>query len=179
MRLRDAFVEARFGVEARQRFRATASPALRELVTSSDDPKGGWVDFELFVEATVLADRLFGKGDLMLAWEIGRFAAGYGAGIWKRLLMRHVSPEAVLGMAAGLWSHHYDGGKLVSRVFGSSGLCVELVGWPAPHRAHCLSIGGWMQGSAELGPRRNTAVRELGCRALGAPTCEFQLTWED
>src|SRR5829696_7672402 len=117
VRLRDIFVEARFGLEARQRFRATASPQLRELLTSSDDPKRGWVDFELFIEATTLMDRMFGKGDLRLARDVGRFASGHAAGIWKRLLMRHVSPETVLGMAAGLWSHHYDGGRMVTRTF--------------------------------------------------------------
>ena len=165
------------GVTRRQA--AQLAGQLRELFTSFDNPKGGWVDFELFVEATVLADRLFGKGDLELAREIGRFASGYAAGIWKRLIMRHVSPETVLGMTAGLWSHHYDGGRMVSRAFGSKGLHVEIIDWPAPHRAHCLSMGGWMQGSLEMGPRTNTQLRELGCRALGARTCEFQLTWED
>jgi hypothetical protein len=179
VRLRDVFVETRFGVEAHQRFRMTASPQLRELLTSAQDPKGGWVEFELFIEATVLADRLFGRGDLGLASQIGKFAAGHAAGIWKRLLMRHVSPETVLGMAAGLWSHHYDGGKMLSRAFGATGVHVEIADWPKPHRAHCLSMGGWMEGSLEMGPRKNTALRELSCRALGARTCEFQLTWEE
>jgi hypothetical protein len=178
VRLRDVFVEARFGVESRQRFRATASPQLRELLTSSEDPRGGWVNFELFIEATVLVDRMFGKGDLGLCREIGRFAAGHAAGIWKRLLMRHVSPETVLGLTAGLWSHHYEGGRMISRAFGSNGVHVEIADWPTPHRAHCLSMSGWMEGSLELGPRKNTELRELSCRALGARACEFQLTWE-
>jgi hypothetical protein len=179
VRLRDVFVETRFGVEAHQRFRMTASPQLRELLTSAQDPKSGWVEFDLFIEATVLADRLFGRGDLALASQIGKFAAGHSAGIWKRLFMRHVSPETVLGMAAGLWSHHYDGGKMISRAFGATGLHVEIADWPKPHRAHCLSMGGWMEGSLEMGPRKKPALRELSCRALGARTCEFQLTWEE
>ena len=128
----------------------------------------------------MLADRLFGRGDLALAWEIGRFAAGHGAGIWKRLIMRHISPETVLGMTAGLWSHHYDGGRLVSRAFGSSGLHVEIIDWPSPHRAHCLSMGGWMQGSIELGSAHATARCASSAAAQSARrTCEFQLTWEE
>jgi hypothetical protein len=179
VRLRDAFVEQRFGLEARQRYRATASTALRELLAQPGDPKGGWINFELFIEATVLADRLFGKGDLGLAWEIGRFASDHAIGIWKRLIMRHISPATLLGLTSGIWSHHYDGGRLVSRALGASGLHVEIADFPAPHRAHCLSIGGWMEGSLEMGPRKRTHVRELGCKTLGAPTCEFQLTWQD
>jgi len=179
VRLRDAFVEARFGLEGRQRYRAMASAPLREILTVPAEPKGGWTSFELFVEATVLADRLFGKGDLELAWEIGHFASAHSIGIWKRLIMRHVSPATLLGLTSGMWSHHYEGGRLASRALGPTGLHVEIVDFPSPHRAHCLSIGGWMQGSLEMGPRRMTQVRELGCRASGAPTCEFQLTWEN
>lgn len=179
VRLRDAFVEQRYGLEARQRFRAAASPLLRELIVTKTEPKGGWVDFQLFVEATVLADNMFGKGDLALAWEIGRFASTHTVGVWKRLVMRHVRPPTVLALAAGVWSHHYDGGRLVSRASGSTGLTIQIVDFPTPHRAHCLSVGGWMQGSLEMGPRRSIGVRELSCRARGATSCEFQLTWED
>jgi hypothetical protein len=179
VRLREAFVEERFGVDARQRFREQASAALRELLTTKADPRGGWVDFALFVEATVLADRLFGKGDLALAWEIGRFASSHTVGVWKRLVMRHVRPATLLGLVAGVWSHHYEGGRLMSRASGPTGLYLQIIDFPAPHRAHCLSIGGWMQGSLEMGPRRNIQVAELGCRALGGPACDFQLSWED
>src|SRR5688572_1661729 len=82
VRVRETFVEKRFGVPARQRFRQAASPGLRELLSAPQNPKSGWVPFELFIEANVLADKLFGKGDLELAWEIGRFAAGHNIGVW-------------------------------------------------------------------------------------------------
>ncbi len=178
VRAREAWVLARQGLEARKRYRAEASPALRACLETARDERGGWVDFSLFVEATVLADRMFGRGDLGLAWDLGRFAASYNLGMWKGLLMRRVSPTTVLSLAASMWSHHYDGGKLMTRAAGARGVHVTIVDFPTPHRAHCLSIGGWMLGTLELGPRRNILVREASCRALGAPSCEFDLGWD-
>ncbi len=179
VRARDAFVEQRFGVEGRQRYRVAASPALRDLLSSRAEPRGGWVDFALFVEAVTLAEKLFGKSDHALAFEIGRFAASYDIGVWKRIVMGRVRPATLMSLAAGVWSHHYDRGRLISRPAGATGLFLSIVEFPTPHRAHCASIAGWMQGSLEMGPRRNARVDELSCRASGAATCDFRVGWDD
>jgi hypothetical protein len=177
VRVRDAFVEARFGTDAKQRYRAAASPALREAFTATRKPPGGWVDFELFVEANVLADRLFGAGDLALAWQTGHFAASHNVGVWKGIFMRHMRPATLMGIASGLWSSHYEGGRLASRPTGSASLIVSILDFPVPHRAHCLAIGGWIQGSLELGPHKDIRVQELTCRMLGGTSCDFRIGW--
>lgn len=179
VRQRDAYVEETFGTEARQRFRAAASPALRQVLSGEVRPPRGWVDFELFVEAVTLLDKMFGKGDLGLVWESGRFAATHSMGVAKRLLMRHIRPSTLLGLVGGIWTQHYDGGRLVSRSSGANGLYVSIQDFPTPHRAHCLAVGGWIEASLELGPRKNTQVRELSCRMKGATSCDFQLSWDD
>ncbi len=177
MTVRDAFVLERFGLHAQQRYRQMASPELRHVLLGED--RSDWLDFRLFVEAVELADRLFDRGNLELAWDMGRFAATHDLGVWKRIIMGRVRPTMLIGLASSVWSHHYDRGRLLSRANGPSGMHVTLADFPAPHRAHCLSIGGWMHGSLELGPRRNTVVHELGCRAKGDPSCEFRLSWDD
>lgn len=177
VRVRERFVESKFGLPALQHYRAAASPELRELFASRKDPTGGWVPFPLFIEATTLVDRMFGSGDLKMVWETGRFAATHSLGVWKSLFMRHVTPSIVVGITGGLWSHHYDAGRLTSRAIGHQALEFAILDFPTPHRAHCLAIGGWMQGSMELGPRKNILVREMSCRADGARGCEFQVSW--
>ncbi|MCA9600293.1 MAG: hypothetical protein KC776_43615 [Myxococcales bacterium] len=176
--MRDAFVEERFGIAARQRYRSQATSALRELLSSTAEPPGGWVDFDLFIEANVLADRLFGQGDLRLVWDMGRFAATHNMGVWRGLVMRHMRPSTFLGIASGLWGSHYDGGKLRTRTVGD-GILINIADFPSPHRAHCLAIAGWVQGSLEVGPRTNVVVEEQSCRALGAPECAFRIAWQD
>ncbi len=179
VRVRDAFVAEKFGPGARERYRHEASAELRELLVAPSVPRSGWVPFELFAESNELADRLFGKGDLALSWDVGRFAAAHESGVWRNLVMRHLRPAMLISVAAGLWSHHYDGGRMVTRASGRSSVFMSIVNFPQPHRAHCLSIGGWMQGSLELRPGRNVRVRELTCRAQGASTCSFRADWSE
>lgn len=172
---RIAYVEQRLGGEALARFRAEASPALRPYLTGGAPT--GWAPFDVFVEANVLADRLFGAGDLALAWEMGRFAATHNMGVWKAFVYRHVQPSLVMSIAAGLWGQHYDGGRLATRPLGASGVAVSIIDFPTPHRAHCLSVGGWILGTAEAGPRRSATVREASCRLRGDRICELHATW--
>lgn len=178
VRMRMTFVEHRFGVEARQRWLRAAAPPLQEVL-SAPAKRAEWVDFGLFVDATALVDRMFGRGDLALAWEIGRFSATHEIGVWKTLIMRHVRPAMLVGVAAGMWSHHYDGGRLVCRTTGPANLTVAIEDFPVPHRAHCQSIAGWMHGSLEQGPRKGISVHELACRVNGGRSCEFRISWQD
>jgi hypothetical protein len=177
VRVRAAFAEKRFGADAAARYRAACSPELRALFDSTVKPAGGWVPFPLFVEALQVLDQTLGTGDGALVRESGRFAASHNIGAWKGLIMRHVSPSTFVGLAASLWSKHYDGGRLVSRAAGPTCLIVSLVDFPEPHPAHCLAIAGWMQGSLELGPRKHPAVEEVACRNRGQAICEFELRW--
>lgn len=177
VRVRDAFVRERFGDEATQRYHEHASPELRQLLSSKDSPPGGWVPFALFVEANLLIDRLWGRGDGELIWQSGRFAASHNVGAWKGLIIRHVTPGMLVSLVGSLWGKHYDGGRLVSRAAGSTALMVSILDFPEPHTAHCKAVGGWMLGSLEMGPRKQPEVVELSCRSQGAGLCEFRLSW--
>lgn len=177
MRVRRAWVREVHGDAGVERLLAACSPRLRQLLILEDVAPGTWVDFDLFIESNVLVDRLFGNGDLELARDVGRFAAGHAQGVWKTFFIKHLPPTIVMRLASGMWHHHYDAGRLATRPAGPSGLLLTIADWPRPHRAHCLSIAGWMHGTLELGPRTDIVVQELGCRAQGAATCDFRLSW--
>ena len=179
VRAREAFVHQRFGDEDLERYRAAVSPPLRAVFADRSESAGGWVDFSHFVEANVVADRMFGHGDNALAWDMGRFAATHNLGVWKSMFMRHMRPTTFMGIAGGLWGSHYDGGKLLSRAHGNNGMYVTIADFPEPHRCHCLSIAGWILGSLEIGPRSKIVVDETACRLMSGDSCEFLLSWED
>jgi hypothetical protein len=174
--MRKAYVRELHGEQAVQKFMATASTALTVALNAAEKIDD-WVDFGLFIEATELVDTLFGRGDKLLAWGVGRFAAEHNMGVWRSLAMRLVSPEMVVEIATGLWGHHYDAGRLVATEDGSGGLRLTIHDFPLPHRVHCLSIGGWAERTLELGRPRSVTVREDKCRANGADSCEFALRW--
>ncbi len=178
VRAREAYVAAHHGgVGGVQRLRATATPDLRKLLV--DPSQTGWVDFELFTEVVGLVDRLFGRSDLALAFDAGRFAASYDLGLVRSLFVRSLSPSMMMSLASGVWSQHYDAGKLVVKEVGKTGLSIEIAQFTATHRAHCLSVFGWIQGTLENGPRKNVHAAERSCRALGQPSCVFECRWEN
>lgn len=172
-------MKERFGERAAERYLAEASADLRMVLTFATK-KDAWVDFALFVEATELADKLFGRGDLALAWDMGRFGAEHNAGVWRSLVMRLLRPQTIIGIGAGLWSHHYDSGRLVMRASpgAKSSLQLQIADFAAPHRAHCLSVAGWLERTLELGGPKRVAVREDRCRTRGAASCDLSLEWE-
>ncbi|MEZ4300088.1 MAG: hypothetical protein R3B70_34390 [Polyangiaceae bacterium] len=173
--MRDHFVNARFGRTARERFRAAASPDLRGTLTTTGNP---WVDFAQFVEASELVCTMFGDGTHALALEIGRFGAETNMGTWRAIAHRMLSPRTLLGIAAGLWGHHYDGGRLVVEAEGEAGVRVRITDFPQPHRTHCLAIEGWIGRTIELGRPRSVRVRQTSCRLDGGGACELVAVWE-
>lgn len=175
IRVRDHFVNARYGRTARERFRAAASPDLRAALLTSGDT---WVDFGLFIEASELVCSMFGGGDPRLAREIGRFGAETNMGTWRGIVHRLLHPRTLLGIAANLWGHHYDGGRLVVETVNESQVRVRLVDFPRPHITHCLAIEGWIERTVELGRPRQAHVQKTGCRLRGASSCEIVAGWE-
>lgn len=175
VRVRDHFVNARFGKTAREKLRMAASPALRSTFASSGD---AWVEFSQFVEASSLVCTLFGGGNLRLAREIGRYGAETNMGTWRGIVHRLLSPRTLLGIAAGLWSHHYDGGRLTFDAINESGVRARIIDFPEPHRTHCLAIEGWIERTIELGRPRSQLVRTTACRLDGDPFCEIIAEWE-
>ena len=177
VRVREAFVLHKFGKLAHEKYRSEASPALRGML-AAPDPKDGWVDFDLFIEAIALADRLFAAGDLRTAWDIGRFAASYNQGFWRALVMKRVGPVLIMRMGSMVWSRHYDSGKTVIEETGKNEIVLQILDFARPHRAHCLSVMGWMAGIMELGPRTDVRVEEVRCRLDGGAACSVRCKWE-
>jgi hypothetical protein len=175
VRVRDRFVLARFGRLSRDRFRGAASKALLATIEASGD---SWVPFDQFVEATELACKLFHEGDLALAREIGAYGAENAMGVWQRLVYRVLSPATVLSIAAGIWSHHYEGGRLVAKAEGKRGVRIRIEDFPLPHRTHCLSIEGWLEQTIKIGRPKQVTVSEVLCRCRGDDACELVAEWE-
>ena len=175
VRVRDQFVLARYGKLSRERYRAAASKELLETLTTAGDR---WVDFAQFIEATELACKLFADGNLELAREIGSFGAEANMGVWRSLVYRVLSPQTVLNIAAGLWTHHYEGGRLVAKAEGKNGVRVRIEDFPTPHRAHCLSVEGWFRRTIELGRPKRVVVAKTLCRLRGGEACELFAEWE-
>ncbi len=90
---------------------------------------------------------------------------------------RGVQPEKFIELANGLWHKHCDMGSLVPSITAPGIVDLEIRGMPAPHRAHCVTFTGWLEGVFALSPGSRVRVDERSCIASGDPNCEMRVTW--
>ncbi len=175
VRVRDQYVLAKYGKLSREIYRRRASPELLSVFTTPGDV---WVDFDLFLEATTLVCSEFGDGSPSLARAVGAFGAEANVGPWRAIIHRMLSPKIILEIAGMLWSHHYDGGRLLTSATGERSVSIAIEDFPRPHVMHCKSIEGWMEKTFQLSRPKHVTVQEVSCRTRGDPVCRFDGAWE-
>jgi hypothetical protein len=151
-------------------------PATRALITPCV-LVNEWYPFDVFVDLNATIDRLWGKGDLAMCKELGRYGCDVNLTTLYSVFFKLGSVPFIIRRAAAAWRVNYDAGEL--KVLDSAGgkLHLRIDGWPQPHRAHCLSVLGWIERACELSG--GVVVRSAEkCRALGAPTCELEIDWK-
>lgn len=141
-----------------------------------------WVSFELFVAMCTELDRLYGKGDLELCRELGRYSARANLPTLYRIFYTLGSPGFIIRRAARVWDVHYSSGRLevhtAAEPGGGESVRLRIVGFETPHRAHCLSVLGWCEQSIELSGGTLVAPgAETKCRTRGDDSCEISARW--
>jgi hypothetical protein len=151
------WVQHHHGDDGSRRFFEALAPRTREVLERHVLPHG-WVPMQDFIELNVVADRLFGKGDLELCKVMGAWAAGENLPKLFRLFYRLGSPTFIFERASKLWSAHYDSGSMLLTEPTAIGARLVLTDFKAPHRAHCLSVLGWSVGAIELAGSKVTSA---------------------
>ena len=156
-----------------------ASAELREILTS-DGPRDTWAPAGLLVESLVAADLIAGRGDYTSCWNIGRFIAKREIGPVQAIALKVLRASMIMSLAPGLFSTHFkDAGRVATRSTGDRALVVSFLGFPEPHRALCVGLGGWMEGWLGLRERSSIRVDHVACRCQASPTCDYAVSWED
>lgn len=171
------WVQRHHGDDGSRRYLEALSPRTRELVERHVLPHG-WVSIHDFIELNVVADRLFGKGDLELCRVMGAWAAGENLPKLFRLFYRLGSPTFIFERASKLWGAHYDSGALTLTEPTEHGARLLLTDFKVPHRAHCLSVLGWCVGAIELAGAKVVTAEEQRCRTWGHERCELAMSWQ-
>jgi hypothetical protein len=170
------FLEERYGASAKQAVIASLSPEW-QAVAAKGVPPHEWVPYEFYVDINVAADRLHGRGDLALCREMGRFSAERNLPTLYRIFYRLGSPLFIFRKAARVWEVHYDSGRMVPVQEGERAIRLKMVDFEKPHRAHCLSVHGWAERSAELSGATLVHSEEERCRLRGDAACEIVMLW--
>lgn len=170
------WVEER-GVPEVARFLNALSPKTRVLVEAGIQPSE-WYPFDAFIEVCTVIDGLFGKGDLSLCEELGRYACHVNLKTLYRFLFRVGNVHFIIRRAAAAWRLNYDVGEMVVVSEGPTSCVLQINHWPEPHLAHCASVRAWIieAGRLSTGKQDFRCVRET-CRAKGDARCEMAFDW--
>ena len=138
-----------------------------------------WYPFEQFVELNVVLDRLFGKGDLGLIRELGRYGADANLKTIYRLFYKVGTVHWILGRAVRLWSAHYDSGYLEVATRGPKAAVLRIRGFATPHPVHCLVGAGLGRALDRAVGRQAAGHRQRPqCRTRGDELCQLEVTWD-
>jgi hypothetical protein len=173
------FVRELYGEPGVRRVKEALSPEHRAIIEKRVMPHE-WAPFELFVELSVEIDRLYGKGDLALCREMGRFAAKVNLPTLYRIFYALGSPAFIITRAVRVWDVHYDSGRIsadIERSAKTERATLTLRSFGTPHRAHCLSVLGWAERSVELSGGQIVEADETTCRTRGDDACRFVIAW--
>ena len=172
------YAQRRGGDDAVRAVVAAISDAeTREQLADGRALKSAWYPFETLVETTVAIDRLFGKGDLGILIDVGGDVAEADLNSVYKLFIAVATPQYLIDKAASLWRNYYDTGELVVAAREPQRALIELRNFDTPHRAHCLSVLGWMIRSLQLCGCKDVVGHHETCRAIGHGQCLFEASW--
>ncbi|HYI13372.1 MAG TPA: hypothetical protein VEK57_30270 [Thermoanaerobaculia bacterium] len=112
----------------------------------------------------------------VFARRAGREAAGDAVKGIYRFFALVMTPPALLGKAAQMWSSLYNRGELRVEEQTEKSARIRLTNFPS-EAAGCARVTGWMERMAELTGVKDLKIEQTHCFAKGAPACEWVLTW--
>lgn len=171
------WVQLEHGEGGYKRLLTQVSPELKSTIEHGIH-KAHWYPFDQFVELNLVLDRLFGRGDLGIIKQLGRYGADANLKTIYRLFYKVGTVQWILGRAVRLWGAHYDSGYLEVATRGAQAAVLRLRGFATPHKAHCLSVQGWVERSVELSGGEHATVNESKCRTRGDDLCQLDIAWQ-
>ena len=171
------WVRLTHGSAGEARLLGEVSPGLRAHVERGF-AKARWYPFDQFIELNVAIDRVFGRGDLGLVKQLGRFGADANLTTIYRLFFKVGSPLWILSRTLRLYSAHYDTGWAEVTTRGANAAVLRIRNVEQPHRVHCLSVAGWAERSIELSGGKHAFVEESRCRTAGDELCQLDVAWD-
>jgi len=176
LRARLRYVEEHAGDDGYHRFLDALAPETRAIVDGRV-LASGWYPFTAFVDLCEVIDRQLGTGDLALCHELGRYGCDANLPTLYKIFFRMADVLYIIRRAATAWRVNYDEGSMTVVEEGDHHVVMRME-VPAPHRAHCLSVRGWIERAGELSGAKEIRVIET-CRVHGDPHCQFELRWRD
>ncbi len=171
-----AFVEHNYGVDGVNALLEALDEESRHAL-DGNPLSSSWYPFRIQVAVYEAVDRVFGKGDLALCREIGRYTAARESSTLHKLILRFSSLEMWLRSAGLMWSMYYSCGAIRPEGFAADHGTLRVSEFNPISRAFCEDLAGWLEQTAEMSGKKAPSVTHTECVLDGAPECVFSATW--
>lgn len=170
------FADKRFGKGASDRV-LEALPAPDREILRGITPVG-WYPTEPVMAYHRTLDEVFGKGDLGLCVEVGRFSAEWTLNAVLKMFLRLRSPHWLMERSGSLWNRFHDSGRWEMLEDVEAPLCARLRDFKLRDPAFCARFTGWLLRAIELTGGKNATVEHTDCTSRGGRYCHFNGRWD-
>lgn len=176
LRSAKAFVLEKYKEEGWEKVMAELDPSFRVILEGSI-LASDWNPFQLQVDLYTIIDRIFGKGDLKLCHEIGRYTAEKEVTTIHKATMRIGGLGIWMKIAGLMWGQYYSAGKMHCEELGNSGGSVLVTEFNPISKAFCNDLSGWIERVMELSGRKSVTISHPQCLLDGDPACVYKGNW--
>ena len=139
-----------------------------------------WLPERVYADLSYATDKVFGRGDYSLCFDIGKYNALNCVPKLYSLFIRMGSPAFVLKSASTFWRQTHSSGSLVIHEVTSNAAIIHLNDYYRGNHnnpAFCHGLRGYMSGVLELSGAKGVRMEEVQCGAHGASHCVFKCVW--
>ena len=173
---RKTFVSERFGAEGLERVLTTMSGADQSLLRGMILPLS-WYDAEACLRFDAAIIRVIGGNAQKAFRELGRKSADDNLARFQAGFIRGKTPLTFLAQTPAIYRLYYElGSREFTRTSETSGL-LTTHGAESVTAGDCLTVMGWHERALEMVGAKNPRATHSTCRANGASTCVYELSW--
>jgi hypothetical protein len=131
-----------------------------------------WYPYDVYLELSTTIDRVLGRGDLQLVFEMGAYSCEYNLTGIYRMFFKFGNINFLIERAAKAWRSQYDFGVMTvirdpNNARGRATL--ELSEVPRPTRVLFLAVKGWVVKAVELTGSELVKIEDEFSEEPGAP----------
>jgi uncharacterized protein (TIGR02265 family) len=175
LKARLAFVEEHAGKDGVERVLARLSAedraALRNLVAIQ------WCPFDLGTRLDDTIVEVLGHGRPEFFERLGAASAETNLTTVHKAFLVPGDPHAFLAKAPQIYPLYYHTGRREYRKTGEKDAMLETSDAETYSAPDCLTVVGWYRRALEMCGATGVRVVEEQCRARGAPTCRYRISW--
>lgn len=172
-----AFIDSQFGAPGKQRVLERLPADDRQMLTGMVLPIQ-WYPLAPFPRLLRAMETELGRGDLSLVVERGTWAAVQDMRTVHKVLLKFVTPQWVVEKGMKLWPNFHTSGRWEAKRDGDHGARATLRDLGVVDDAMCATLKGWILGLLQLAGIKRASVDHVECRARGAATCVFNVSWK-